>query len=44
MKQLVVTGYASLDYAVGLAGQAVADSTTLIASRDVTAWPRAGGA
>jgi ribokinase len=43
MKQLVVTGYASLDYAVGLAGQAVADSTTLIASRDVTAWPRAGG-
>lgn len=43
MTQLVVTGYASLDYAVGLAGQARGDSTTLIADRDAAAWPRAGG-
>lgn len=43
MSQLVVTGYASLDYAVGLAGQALGDTTTLISRRDVAAWPRAGG-
>ncbi len=43
MSHLVVTGYASLDYAVGLAGQAIGDRTTLIASRDTGAWPRAGG-
>lgn len=43
MSRLVVTGYASLDYAVGLAGQARGDETTLIAARDAEAWPRAGG-
>ncbi|WP_323034482.1 carbohydrate kinase family protein [Pararhodobacter sp.] len=43
MSQLVVTGYASLDYAVGLDGQALGDTTTLIARRDPQAWPRAGG-
>ncbi|WP_375589266.1 carbohydrate kinase family protein [Hoeflea alexandrii] len=43
MSRLVVTGYASLDFAVGLDGQAVGDKTTLIAARDPEAWPRAGG-
>ncbi|MEM5474655.1 carbohydrate kinase family protein [Hoeflea sp. AS60] len=43
MSRLVVTGYASLDFAVGLDGQAVGDTTTLIAARDPEAWPRAGG-
>lgn len=43
MSRLVVTGYASLDFAVGLDGQAVGDRTTLIAARDPEAWPRAGG-
>ncbi len=43
MSRLVVTGYASLDFAVGLDGQAVGDTTTLIATRDPEAWPRAGG-
>ncbi len=43
MSRLVVTGYASLDFAVGLDGQAAGDTTTLIAARDPEAWPRAGG-
>lgn len=43
MNRLVVTGYASLDFAVGLDGQAQGDRTTLIAARDPEAWPRAGG-
>ncbi|WP_417417685.1 carbohydrate kinase family protein [Hoeflea sp.] len=43
MSRLVVTGYASLDYAVGIDGQAMGDTTTLIAARDPEAWPRAGG-
>lgn len=43
MNRLVVTGYASLDFAVGLDGQAVGDTTTLVAARDPEAWPRAGG-
>lgn len=43
MTGLVVTGYASLDYVIGLAGQAQGDATTLIAHRDPAAWPRAGG-
>tara|TARA_R110002020_G_scaffold233050_19_gene444796 strand:- start:45 stop:881 length:837 start_codon:yes stop_codon:yes gene_type:complete len=43
MSRLVVTGYASLDFAVGLGGQAQGDATTLIATRDPGAWPRAGG-
>ena len=43
MRHLVVTGYASLDYPVGLAGQVRADATTLIAARDADVWPRAGG-
>ncbi|MCZ4291494.1 carbohydrate kinase family protein [Hoeflea alexandrii] len=43
MNRLVVTGYASLDFAVGLDGHALGDTTTLIAARDPLAWPRAGG-
>ena len=43
MTLLAITGYASLDYAVQLAGPARADATTLIAHRDAGAWPRAGG-
>lgn len=43
MSRFVVTGYASLDFAVGLGGQAKGDATTLIATRDAEAWPRAGG-
>lgn len=43
MSRLVVTGYASLDYPVGLTGQVRADSTTIIGARDPEAWPRAGG-
>lgn len=43
MSRLVVTGYASLDFAVGLDGQAQGDRTTLIATRDADAWPCAGG-
>ena len=41
MKQLVVTGYASLDYVVTLAGDIARNQTTQIVNR--TAWPRAGG-
>lgn len=43
MSLLVVTGYASLDFAVGLDGQAHGDQTTLIRARHADAWPRAGG-
>lgn len=43
MNGLVVTGFASLDYPVGLAGEAAGDRTTLIAHRDPQAWPRLGG-
>ena len=43
MKRLAVTGYASLDYVVGLAGHIQGDQTTLIDRRDPAAWPRAGG-
>lgn len=43
MTQLVVTGFASLDYPVSLAGMAKGDRTTLIRHRDPEAWPRLGG-
>ncbi len=43
MSRLAVTGYASLDYPVGLAGMAGGDRTTLIDHRDPAAWPRVGG-
>lgn len=43
MTSLVVTGYASLDYPVALAGQIKGDQTTLINHRDPGAWPRMGG-
>ncbi len=43
MTYLAVTGYASIDYVVGLAGCIVGDQTTLINSRDPSGWPRAGG-
>ncbi|MEM6462451.1 MAG: carbohydrate kinase family protein [Pseudomonadota bacterium] len=43
MSALAVTGYASLDYAIGLAGQIGGDETTLINHRDPRAWPRIGG-
>ena len=43
MSELAVTGYASLDYPVGLSGQIAGDQTTLIDHRDAAAWPRVGG-
>ncbi len=43
MTRLAVTGYASLDYPVGLSGQISGDRTTLINHRDAAAWPRVGG-
>lgn len=43
MTGLAVTGYASLDYPIGLAGQIGGDHTTLIDYRDPSAWPRIGG-
>ena len=43
MTYLAATGYASIDYVVGLAGRIIGDQTTLINSRDPAAWPRAGG-
>ena len=43
MTSLAVSGYASIDYVVGLSGRIVGDRTTLINSRDPAAWPRAGG-
>ncbi len=43
MTFLAATGYASVDYVVGLAGQIAGDQTTLISRRDSNGWPRAGG-
>lgn len=43
MTYLAVTGYASIDYVVGLASRIMDDQTTLISSRDPATWPRAGG-
>lgn len=43
MTELAVTGYASLDYPIGLSGQIHGDQTTLIDHRDPAAWPRVGG-
>ena len=43
MKSLAVSGYASIDYVVGLADRIVGDRTALINSRDPANWPRAGG-
>ncbi len=43
MTSLAATGYASIDYVVGLAGEIVVDQTTLVRSRDPANWPRAGG-
>ncbi|MCP4319366.1 MAG: carbohydrate kinase family protein [Hyphomicrobiales bacterium] len=43
MTGLAITGYASLDYPIGLAGQISGDRTTLIDHRDPAAWPRIGG-
>lgn len=43
MSHLVVTGYASLDYALVLSGQVAGNHTTLVDHRDVTDWPRLGG-
>ncbi len=43
MTLLAVTGYASVDYAVGLSGQIRGDHTTLIDHRDTAKWPRLGG-
>ena len=43
MSKLLVTGYASLDYPVSLAGTVQPDKTTHITHRDPRAWPRTGG-
>ena len=43
MSRLVVTGYASLDYPVTLAGSVQTDQTTRITHRHPDAWPRVGG-
>ena len=43
MTRLAITGYASLDYPVRLAGMVEPDRTTRIAARSPAAWPRAGG-
>lgn len=43
MTGLAVTGFASLDYPVGLDGFARPDETTRISRRDERAWPRIGG-
>lgn len=43
MESLIVTGYASIDYPVRLAGNIVPDQTTHIEYRDPLAWPRIGG-
>ena len=43
MTELVVTGYASMDYVVALNGFVQGDKTTLVSHRDSTAWPRLGG-
>ena len=38
-----MTGHASLDYPLGLAGRVEPDATAAIAWRDPSAWPRPGG-
>jgi ribokinase len=43
MTELVVTGYASMDYVVALNGFVQVDKTTLVSHRDSTTWPRLGG-
>ena len=43
MNALAVTGYAGVDYVVGLVGQIAGDHTTLIDYRDPDDWPRVGG-
>lgn len=43
MSGLLVTGYASLDYPMVLAGTVQPDQTTHITHRDPAAWPRTGG-
>ena len=43
MTELVVTGYASMDYVVALNGFVQVDKTTLVSHRDSTAWLRLGG-
>ncbi|MCC7319670.1 MAG: carbohydrate kinase family protein [Rubellimicrobium sp.] len=43
MSLLVVTGYASLDYPVDLAGPLRTEGTTIVRHRDAAAWPRPGG-
>ncbi len=43
MSALVVTGYASLDYPVTLAGPVQPNQTTRITHRNPNAWPRVGG-
>ncbi len=43
MTALAVSGYSSMDYAIGLDGQIEGEHTTLISYRDTTAWPRLGG-
>lgn len=43
MTCLVVTGFASLDHVIHLAGDIAKDRTTRILRRDPGAWPRAGG-
>ena len=43
MMRLAVSGYASVDYVVGLAGRIEGDHTTLVKDRDPEHWPRIGG-
>lgn len=43
MPEVVVTGYASLDYPVVLSGIIAPDRTTPIRFRDPASWPRLGG-
>ncbi|MCY4246920.1 MAG: PfkB family carbohydrate kinase, partial [Chloroflexi bacterium] len=43
MTALAVSGYSSMDYAIGLNGQIEGGHTTLISHRDTAAWPRMGG-
>jgi ribokinase len=43
MAEVVITGYASLDYPALLDGTVAGDSTTQIRFRDPGAWPRLGG-
>ena len=43
MNRLAVSGYASLDYPIGLMGRIHGNQTTWIRHRDPQAWPRLGG-